>query len=347
MGQKEFKVGIVGASSLLGGSLIRILLHHPAVHLIYISSEHHTNEPIAPFFKILNEKLEDKRFDKYSPDYIKKNLDLVFVTKPFSESMKCIQKLYNGRLKIIDLSGDFNVKNKKIYEKWHQFKHVMPELLRTSVYGLTEFYHEEIKNATLVANPSCYATGIILSLFPAIKANLIDTGSIFVNSYSGISGIGRKSIPGTSLFLDAFGNIIAYKIGDHPHIPEMEEQLSLIHEKPVTINFIPHVTSINNGIFNTIFSKLKKRVTANEVMQIYNRAYSACRFVKIFRDEPPQIRGVVNTNCCLIFPKINERTGVLNILSVLDNRIKGGAGQAVQNMNLMLGFPEETGLDLL
>jgi N-acetyl-gamma-glutamyl-phosphate reductase len=346
MKQEEFKVGIVGASSLLGGSLIRILLHHPAVNLIYISSEHRTNEAIAPFFKILNEKLGDKRFDKYSPDYIKKNLDLVFITKPFSESMKCIQKLYNGRLKIIDLSGDFNVKNKKIYENWHHFKHIMPELLKTSVYGLTEFYREEIKRATLVANPGCYATGIILSLFPVIKENLIDTDSIFVNSYAGISGIGRKSVPGTNLFLDAYSNIIAYKISDHPHVPEMEEQLSLIHKKRVTINFIPHITSINSGIFNTIFSKLKKRVTNNEVIQVYHKIYSTCGFIRIFRDEPPQLRGVKNTNYCLIFPKINERTGVLNVLSVLDDRIKGGAGQAVQNMNLMLGFPEKTGLDL-
>ncbi|MDD5066448.1 MAG: N-acetyl-gamma-glutamyl-phosphate reductase [bacterium] len=347
MGEKKFNIGITGASSLMGGALIRILLHHPCIHLVHISSEHHENELIGPYFKILNEKLGNKKFDKYSPAYIKKNLDLVFIAKPLSQSMKCVRELYNDRLKIIDLSGDFGTTDKRIYEKWHHVKHTMPELLKTRVYGLPELHGDEIKKAGFVANAGSFSTGIILSLYPLLKKNIIHPDLIFINSYSGVSAMGKKSLPGTNLFPDAFNNIMAYGIGSHPHIPETEEQLSLILKKKVIINLIPHFTSVSNGIFHTIFLKLKAKTPGDGIAQIYERTYSGCRFIKIFRGEPPQLKGVVNTNHCILFPKINEETRTLNVFCAMDERIKGGAGQAVQNMNLMLGLSEHTGLDFL
>lgn len=346
MDKKEFKIGIVGGTSLLAGYLIKILVHHPGVRLDYLSSEHNEKAPVSSYHKVFHDKLKDKIFDPYSPEYIRKNLDLVFVAKPHSQSMEKVKELYDGHLKIIDLSGDFRLKDVSEYEKWYKAGHTAPELAKKSVYGLTELYPGEIKKAMLVANPGCYPTGILLGLYPVFKAGIIDADSISIDSYSGVSGAGKNPVPGKNLFLDVFNNIIAYKINDHQHTPEIEEQLSLFQGKKICVNFIPHLASMNNGIFNTMFMKLKKRTEGREIIKIYQDIYSQSRFVRVFPDEPAQIKDVVDTNLCIITPRLNERTNTLIVMSAIDNRIKGGAGQAVQNMNLMLGFPDDTGITI-
>lgn len=343
MAEKKSKIGIVGGTSLLAGYLIRYLVHHPFVELEYIDSEHNPGEPLSRFHNVFESKLKDRKLDAYSPDSIKNNLDLVFIAKPHTEAMRYVKELYNDRLRIIDLSGDFRIKNIAEYEKWYKSQHIAEDLAAKSVYGLTEIYRDEIKNALLIANPGCYPTGILLSLYPLLKRDIIKPDSVFVTSYSGVSGAGKNYVPGKNLFLDAFNNVIAYKVTDHQHIPEIEEQLTLLNRN-IAVNFIPHIASMENGIFNTIFLKPKTDHSREKVMSMFEEFYAGSKFVKIFAGKPPQIKDVVNTNYCFIFPEVNKRTNTLIILSVIDNRIKGGAGQAVQNMNVMLGFEEDTGL---
>ncbi len=341
---KQFNIGIVGGTSLLAGLLIPLLLKHKSVNLLYIDSEHSENEFIAPFHKIEHPFLENKRFQKYAPEFIKKNLDLVFIAKSHGDSMKYVKELYNDKLKIIDLSGDFRIHNVPVYEKYYKMKHIAPELIQKSIYGLAEINYNKIKNSILLANPGCYPTGIILALYPLIKEKVIDPTLCYIDSYSGVSGAGRNPIPGKNLFLDAFNNIITYKINSHQHIPEIEQELSLIHEQEIKINLVPHIASMDNGILNTIFVKVIKAMDQKQLLDIFKKTYTKSKFIKILDKEPPQIKEVINSNYCMIYPLLEERTNSIIVSSVIDNRIKGGVGQAIQNMNIMFGLPEENGL---
>ncbi len=343
MKEKKYNIGIVGGTSLLAGYLLKYLNNHPFVELKYIDSESNPGQPLSGFHNILDQGMMNKKLDKYSPDFIKKNLDLVFITKPHTVAMKYVKELYDEKLKIIDLSGDFRIKNIAEYEKFYKTKHTAKKLVEKSVYGLTEIYYKEIKDSLLLANPGCYPTGIILSLYPLVKEDAALTDSISVVSYSGVSGAGKNYIPGKNLFLDAFNNVIPYKVSDHQHTPEIEEQISSA-DKDIKINFVPHLASMENGIFNTIFVKLKAGFSREKIVAVYEKYYKGFKFIKIFSDKLPQIKDVVDTNYCIISPVFNIRTNTLIIISVIDNRIKGGAGQAIQNMNLMLGFEEDVGL---
>lgn len=346
MGQKEFKVGIVGGTSLLAGSLVRILLSHPFVKLEYLSSDHGAGLPVADHHKIFHKALEGRTFDAYDPDRIQSGLDLVFIAKPHAQAMNFVKELYNGKLKIIDLSGDFRLREAAVYEKWYKARHIAPELLDKSVYGLTEIRREDIGKAVLVANPGCYPTGIVLSLYPLLKEKVIETSPLSITSYSGVSGAGKNPVPGKNLFMDAFNNIMAYKIASHQHIPEIEEQLSLAHGGKVFVDFVPHLASMDNGIFNTIYTRMKRKISTEQAVGIFRDAYASSRFVRVCAHEPPRIRDVADSNYFMVCPVVDSRTETLLLFSALDNRIKGGAGQAVQNMNLMFGLPEETGFSV-
>jgi len=341
---KKIKTGIIGGTSLLAGLLIDILYKHPYVEMVYIDSEHHPDEPLYKFHKFLKTDIKTRKFDKYSKDFIQKNLELVFITKPHKESMRYVKEIFNQKIRIIDLSGDFRLKNVKAYEKWYNTTHIIPQLVEKSVYGLSEIYTEKIKNAILIANPGCYPTGILLSLYPLVKHRVIQFDNISIVSYSGVSGAGRNPVPGKNLFIDAFNNIIAYKVTNHQHIPEIEEYLEDFAKQPIKINFVPHITSIENGIFNTIFVKPQKNVSENEILGFYEESYKNCKFIRINQNRIPEIKDVVDTNFCDISLKYDNRTDTIIVFSAIDNRIKGGVGQAVQNMNIMCGFPEETGL---
>ena len=341
----KVKVGIVGGSSLLAGYLIDILNKHPFVELCYIDSEHYTEQALNKIHKYLKSiNLIERKFDKYSKEFIQKNLDLVFVAKFHTESMNYVKELYNEELKIIDLSGDFRLKNENEYEKWYGKKHIAINLLEKAVYGLTEIYRDEIKRAKLIANPGCYPTGIILALYPLLKNKIIKPERIFIASYSGVSGAGRNPVPGKNLFIDAFNNIIAYKVTNHQHTPEIEQILNNFSESEININFVPHITSIENGIFNTIFVEPKDNYNEEKIYEIFEKEYKDAKFVRIKKDRIPEIKDVVDTNFIDISIRFNKRNNTILIFSVIDNRIKGGVGQAVQNMNIMFGYSEETGL---
>lgn len=342
---KSIKVGIVGGSSLLAGILIEILAKHPYVELVYIDSEHYAGEllkKVHKYLKLLN--FQERRFDKYSKEFITENLDLVFIAKSHTDAMNYVKELYNGKLRIIDLSGDFRLKNPLEYEKWYGKKHIAPELLEKAVYGLTEINREKIRDAILIANPGCYPTGIILALFPLLKNRIIKPEKIYIASYSGVSGAGRNPVPGKNLFIDAFNNVIPYKVTNHQHLPEIEQILNQFSENNVKLNFVPHIVSMEDGIFNTIFVEPEKNYKEKDILEIYKNEYKDCKFIKIEQDKLPEIKDVVNTNFVEIGFKINHQIGSLIIFSVIDNRIKGGAGQAVQNMNIMFDFEETAGL---
>lgn len=341
MKKEKFDIGIVGGTSLLAGNIIRYLVKHPFINLKYIDSEYNPGKIISDFHKPIDESIASRKLDEYSPEFIKENLDLVFIAKPHTQAMNYVKALYNGKLKIIDLSGDFRIKNIDEYEKWYKSKHNVKELVPKSVYGLTEIYKADIESGLLIANPGCYPTGILLSLYPLIKDGIINTESINITSYSGISGVGKNPVPGKNLFLDVFNNIIAYRITDHQHTPEIEEQLSIFDgtKKDIKVNFVPHLASMENGIYNTIYSKTEKSYNQDDIVSIYEKYYKQFKFIKIL-NHAPEIKEVVNSNDTLIYPEFNSRTNTLIILSVIDNRIKGGAGQAIQNMNVMLGIDD-------
>jgi len=345
MNNKKFKVGIVGGTSLLAGILIKYLNKHPYVDLDYIDSDTHKNEKLSKFHRITQLGLQnDVIFKEYSPDYIKKNLDIVFIAKPHKIAMKYVKDLYdeNSNLKIIDLSGDFRIKNVNEYEKWYNTTHIAKYLIEKSIYGLTEIYRQSIKNAKLIANPGCYPTNILLALYPLIKEKTIEPSNIIINSYSGVSGAGRNPVVGKNLFIDAFNNIIPYKILQHQHIPEIEEQLSI--DEKIKITFVPHITSIEDGILSTIYVKPKKN-DAKFFIDLFKNFYNGSVFVKITENKIPEVKDVIGTNKCVIGTFLNTRTNILIIISVIDNIIKGGAGQAIQNMNVMLGLKENTALN--
>ncbi|MBU1076222.1 MAG: N-acetyl-gamma-glutamyl-phosphate reductase [Spirochaetes bacterium] len=340
---KKFNIGIVGATSLLAGNIIKILGEHPFIDLKVIVSEHNPGEPLHKFHNIRNNELKKQKLDSYSPDRIKKELDLVFVAKPHTQSMKYVKELYNGKLKIIDLSGDFRIQDVSAYEKWYKTKHTAKDLIEGAVYGLSEIYKDDLKKALLVANPGCFPTGVLLPLYPLIKKKMILLDSISITAYTGVSGAGKNPIPGKNLFLDIFNNIMAYRITDHQHTPEIEEQLSLFSGDKTKINFVPHLVSIEDGIYSTMYMKLQAGFKSKDICSALQDFYKASPFITL-TETIPQIKDVTHTNSCLIYPEVNERTGSLILISVIDNTIKGGAGQAIQNMNLMLGFDDATGL---
>ncbi len=343
-GDKMIKCGIIGGTSLLAGYLINYLTKHNQVEPVYIDSEHSPGIEINRVHKFIKSETGNRKFQEYNPDFIKSELDVVFVCKPHTQSMKYVREIFNNKVKIIDLSGDFRIKNIGEYEKWYKTKHIAPELVSQSVYGLSEVNRDKIKDAILIANPGCYPTGILLALFPLIKENLIKSEIIHIDSYSGVSGAGKNPKPGKNLFLDAFNNIIPYRITDHQHTPEIEEQINIWSQKKLKVNFVPHITSIENGILNTIFVETKI-LNEDKIYELYNEFYGDSYFVRVV-EYLPEIKDVVDTNLCLINLKYNKRTNTLIITSVIDNRIKGGFGQAIQNMNIMFGLKEEEGLEL-
>jgi N-acetyl-gamma-glutamyl-phosphate reductase len=244
--------------------------------------------------------------------------------------------------RMIDLGGDFRLPSAALYQEYYSHPHAAPELLGTSVYGLPEINFGRIREASLVANPGCYPTSAILALLPALSADLVAPEGIVVNSLSGVSGAGRSASLELS-FSEVNENIRAYKIGTHQHIPEIESVLAAATGKGVSLSFVPHLVPITRGIYTTVHANLRRDLSAGEAHTIYSSFYSAAPFVRV-KKQIPQITGVVRTNFCDLFVTVEPRTRQLVIISVIDNLVKGAAGQAIQNMNIMFALPQEKGL---
>ncbi len=345
---KKIRVGILGAASYASGELIKLLTNHPHVTITCLVSETHSNKTVEKCHNFLKDMCDVKFTtlgENNSLEQLKTECDVIFMSKPHNYSSKHMNKLNNSNVKVIDLSGDFRLNNPALYQQWYNFKHEFPQILNEFVYGLPEINREKIKNSKYVANPGCYATSILLGIAPLVKYDLINLDQIIVNSISGASGAGKSPKAGF-MYIDLVDNIRPYKIGTHQHTPEIEQELSkLAGNKNVNVLFVPHVGSFKVGIMSTIFCQLNKILSFEKVFSYYNEFYKGECFIRLFeKDQIPEISTAEGTNFCDIGISINSKTNYCIITSVIDNTIKGAAGQAVQNFNILFNFPEFTGL---
>lgn len=341
------KTTIVGMG-LSGEVLLKILLGHPRVGHIELVSEHIQKanaQRILESFKKSGSGAKSLSLGTAEDAAVMGSGDeIVFFCKPNGFSMREIPKYLAAEKKVIDIAGDFRLKSTKDFKQWYGMPHARPKFLKKAVYGLCEMNREKIRRAHLVANPGCYPTGILLALAPLLKQKLVDVSSLIADSYSGISGAG-KSPNEKNLFLNAYGNIKAYSVaGAHRHVPEIEQEASVLCGKKVSLCFTPHLAPLDHGIFTTLYLTPKKKMTEANLGALYEEMYANEPFVKIVSVDECDLHSVQHTNDCLIAPTIDKRTGKFIVLSAIDNLVKGAAGQAVQNMNLMLGFQETTGL---
>lgn len=351
---KKIKVSIIGATGYSGKELIKILLNHPKVELIHLVSASYVGKNITDIFPDFLNQL-DKELIGLDLHKITQESDLVFTALPHTVSMKIIPDLLKKEgMRVIDLSADFRLMDSVTYTDWYQKKHDKKSkiLLKNAVYGLPELYGKKIKSASLVANPGCYPTSAILGIAPLLTNQVVNPEGIIVDAKSGTSGAGRKLSLGLH-FAECNESFKAYKCLRHNHIPEIEQELSLLYygqiqnkeKKTVKISFTPHLLPINRGILSTCYLDLKDGYGNEEILNIYKEFYQKALFVRIFSPpEIPEIRFVTKTNYCDIGFAIDERMGKIKVISVIDNLVKGASGQAVQNMNIMFGFRESSGL---
>jgi N-acetyl-gamma-glutamyl-phosphate reductase len=339
------KVAVVGASGYTGAELIRLLVGHPEIEICSVTSRQHEGVPISQVFPSLAGFCE-LVCEPLDVAAIAARSELVFTALPHKSAMEVIPGFLAAGCKVVDLSADYRLKDQAVYEHWYQ-EHSSPELLIEAVYGLPELFREEIKTARLVANPGCYPTSVALGLAPLLKKNLINPETLIVDSKSGTSGAGRGAKQG-SLFCEVNEGFKAYGVAAHRHTPEIEQTLSTLVGRPVQVNFTPHLLPINRGILSTIYASLSAEQSTAELVEIYRQAYAEEPFVRVMPGgELPNIAYTKGTNFCDVGLVSDERTGRVIIVSVIDNLVKGAAGQAIQNMNLLCGYKEQLGLGIV
>lgn len=337
----KLQVSIVGASGYTGYELVKILLRHPDVHIQALAVHSEAGKPYSAFYPALKGRCDliTHSVDDLS---IAENSDVLFFGMPHKTSMQVIPKYLPYGKKIIDLSADYRLTDTAVYEKAYGTPHLDESHLSDFVYGLPEAKRDQIKAAANIANPGCFPTGIQLALMPVLKAGLIRTDMIIVDSKTGISGGGKTPKPAFH-FPEANDNMSAYKVGSHQHEPEIEQELSQMANALVDIVFVPHLAPMTRGIYNTIYAELVEALNPDDLQKLYETSYASEPFVRVLaKNDVPEIKHVVHTNFCDIGLKIVGKRLIL--MSVIDNLLKGAAGQAVQNMNIMAGFEETTGL---
>ena len=339
------RVGIVGASGYTGAELVRLLCNHPDVELTLATSRQYAGKPLSQAFPHLAGRSSLVCQDLVVEDYANM-ADLFFTAVPHQTAMALVPKLLAAGKKVVDLSADFRIHDAAVYEAWYQ-AHTAPELLVEAVYGLPELHRQQIRPARLVANPGCYPTSVILGLAPLLQAGLIDPATLVVDSKSGTSGAGRSAQVGT-LFCEVTDGFRAYKVAEHRHTPEIEQELGKLAGQPVTISFTPHLVPMSRGILSTIYAKAVKALSQEELDALYRSFYQDEPFVRLLPPGAlPATQYVRGSNYCDIAVRFDRRTGRLIVLSAIDNLVKGAAGQAVQNMNLVCGLPEGRGLEVV
>ena len=347
MKKEKKRVTVVGGSGYTGLELLRLLLRHPGVEVIRVTSRQYEGKPVHRVFPSLGKTR--LTFGALDLDETAKDSDVIFTAVPHQKAMELIPEMMKGsKCKIIDLSADFRIRAVKEYETWYQVTHVAPGLLEEAVYGLPEIHGQEIEQARLVGNPGCYPTSIILGIAPLLKEKLIKKEGIIADSKSGVSGAGRALNLG-SLFCEAGEGFNAYKVGGgHRHIPEMEQELSLIAQQSVKLTFTPHLVPMSRGILSTIYTRPTKKITIRDLIGLYQAFYREAPFVRLCEEgEWPSTLQVRGSNYCRIGWGLDARTGQLIVVSAIDNLVKGASGQAVQNMNILLGWDQTLGLTQL
>ena len=338
------RVAVCGGSGYTGAELLRILAGHPDVDVTAVTSEKSAGRKVTDLFPHLV-KYSRLGFEPMDKDRLLSKADLFFMALPHAASQEAVDFFFRGGKKVIDLSADYRLSDASVYEEWYKTPHHYPDTLKKAVYGLPEMHRREIKKARLVANPGCYPTSAILALYPAMEQGLIQPESVIVDSKSGTSGAGRKADVAVS-FCEVNESFKAYGVGVHRHTPEIEQGLSRIVGNPVMIDFTPHLVPMDRGIVTTAYAKLTKKISTGAVLSLYNKKYSKEPFVRVLEEGfYPNAKHVRGSNYCFIGIMVNERTGTVVMLSTIDNLVKGASGQAVQNMNIMLGFKETTALE--
>lgn len=338
------KVAICGGSGYTGSELLRILSGHPEVEVMAVTSEKSAGRKVTDLFPHLH-KYSHLIYEPLDKERILDKADIFFMALPHGASQEAVDYFFRKDKKVIDLSADYRLSEPAIYEEWYKTAHNYENTLKHAVYGLPELHREEIKRSNLVANPGCYPTSAILGLYPAIKEEIVDIEGIIVDSKSGISGAGRKAEIGFS-YCEVNEGFKAYGIAVHRHTPEIEQELSRIAGKKIVINFTPHLVPMDRGIISTIYGKMIKKLETSEIISIYKKYYDTEPFVKILDEGVyPNAKNVRGSNYCEIGLKVNKRTNTLIIVSAIDNLVKGASGQAVQNMNLVMGLKESTALE--
>jgi N-acetyl-gamma-glutamyl-phosphate reductase len=337
----KVRVGICGATGYSGMELLKLLERHRRTEIVFLTSETKAGTGVLAGEPSLV-GYRDMKFVSTEDPSIYGTADVVFLCLPHEASAKAAPEFLEKGAKVIDLSAAYRIEDNALFEDVYKFTHPSPGLVSRAVYGLTEIYAEQIKNANLIANPGCYPTGILLALMPLLKDGTIKSDNFIADSKSGISGAGRKAVV-ERMFAEVNQNFYAYNIGVHRHRPEIAQELSKAAGRPVKITFAPHVIPIDRGILSTIYIASDNNIK-DKVLGRLEEFYRGMPFVKVYRDTLPQLKWAANTNYCLIGAQYDPETGMLVVISVIDNLIKGAAGQALQNMNLMFGFPETEGL---
>ncbi len=337
----KIRAGIINITGYIGAELARLLGQHPQVKLVTVTGRSAAGQKLADVFPSF------AGTDYTIKDELDADVDIAFSAMPHKSSIDIVPSLLERGIRVVDASADFRLKNAAEYTKWYGFTHPSPKLLEQAVFGLPELHRDSIASASLVANPGCYSTGAILALAPLVKHGVIHR-DIIVDSKSGISGAGR-TLSLTTHYSEINEDISAYSLEGHRHLPEIEQELKALDASmSPSITFVPHLVPMTRGILSTCYVKLADghRLTTGRLRQLYRQFYEHAPFVQVTA-QPPHTKYVRGTNFCLIYPTINSKTGRLIVISCLDNLIKGGAGQAVQNMNLMFDLPETTGLEAL
>ena len=346
MKDEKLKIAICGGSGYTGGELLRILSGHPQVKVTAVTSEKSAGKNVTVLFPHLR-KYGNLTYEPLNKIGLLNKAELFFLALPHGASQEAVNFFYENNKRVIDLSADYRLADPKVYQEWYSLPHKYLQTLKKAVFGLPELYRGRIKKAKLIANPGCYPTSAILALIPAVTDRIIDAASITIDSKSGTSGAGRKADLAVS-FCEVNEGFKAYGIGTHRHTPEIEQELSLAAGRKLTVNFTPHLLPVDRGILTTVYAKLSKKTDTAAVLNTYRKRYKREPFVRILDEGMfPNIKNVRGTNFCDIGIKVNHRTNTLIIVSAIDNLVKGASGQAVHNMNIMMGFGETTGLESL
>ena len=344
--RKMIKAGIIGATGYAGNELVRILMGHKEVEIKWYGSRSYIDKKYAEVYQNMFEIVDDVCLDD-NMDELASQVDVIFTATPQGFLAGVLTEDILNKVKIIDLSADFRIKDVSVYEKWYKIEHKSPQFIEEAVYGLCEINRDKVKGARLIANPGCYTTCSILTAYPLVKEGLIDPNTLIIDAKSGTSGAGRGAkLP--NLFCEVNENMKAYGVTNHRHTPEIEEQLGYAAGKEIVVNFTPHLVPMNRGILVTAYANLAKDVTYEEVKAVYDKYYENETFVRVLdKDVCPQTKCVEGSNYVDVNFKIDPRTHRVIMMGAMDNLVKGAAGQAVQNMNLMFGLEESEGLDLV
>lgn len=340
------KAGIIGATGYAGGELVRLLLNHKDVEIKWYGSRSYIDKKYYEVYQNMFQLVDDKCMDD-NMDALADQVDVIFTATPQGLCASLINEEILSKVKVIDLSADFRLKDVKVYEEWYKIEHKAPQYIDEAVYGLCEINRERVKKARIVANPGCYTTCSILTCYPLVKEGLIAPSTLIIDAKSGTSGAGRGAKI-DNLFCEVNENMKAYGVATHRHTPEIEEQLGYAAGKQFCINFTPHLVPMNRGILATAYATLTKDVSYEEVKAVYDKYYKDEYFVRVLdKDVCPQTKWVEGSNFVDVNFKIDKRTNRIIMMGAIDNLVKGAAGQAVQNMNLLFGFEENEGLKLV